>query len=309
MVSTADRFGADSKPSFNACRPRSQGTQIERAVRESPCVLACFDLLHFAGMNLRKAAYRDRTRWLAQAFLPIAHIQRIESSPDGERLYRASLDAGFEGVMAKRLSSCYEPGTRSNNWVKIKAVQSDEFYIGGYAEGRGNRAERFGSLLVGTPTKGKKLKYAGRVGTGFDERLLNDLKKRFDKLKTDQPPFTAKPPVDRPTTWLKLPVAEVKFASGPDGYLRAPVFLRLREDTAQGDKSDAKRDPKRSASRRVGVTNGGAARGTGRQKRRRRRARRAPSLTNLNRCCGKAKKRGIAPAKRDFCAARRVSPI
>ncbi len=228
-------LGADGKPSFNALQNRAQlktDADIARALRETTCVLVCFDLLHFAGMNLRRASYRDRARWLSQVFLPMPHLQRIESSRDGESLYRACIEAGFEGVLAKRLASAYEPGRRSNQWVKVKAVRSEEFYIGGYAQGRGSRADRFGSLLVGTPARAGKLQYAGRVGSGFDERLLNDLKQRFEKLKTDKPPFTEKPPLERPTTWLKPKlVAEIQFAEWtPDGHLRAPVFLRLRED-------------------------------------------------------------------------------
>ncbi|OGA25560.1 MAG: DNA ligase D [Betaproteobacteria bacterium RIFCSPLOWO2_02_FULL_65_24] len=231
-------LGPDGKPSFNALQNRAQlkaEAEIARAMQSSPCIYACFDLLHFDGMSLRKARYRDRTRYLAQCLMPTAHIQLIEASADGEALYRASLEAGFEGVVAKRLGSSYEAGTRSAAWVKVKAVQSDEFYIGGYAEGKGRRAERFGSLLVGKPVKGRsgKLQYAGRVGTGFDEQLLKTLHERFDTLKTAKPPFTEEPAVDRPTTWLKPKlVAEIKFAQWtPDGYLRAPVFLRLRDDT------------------------------------------------------------------------------
>jgi bifunctional non-homologous end joining protein LigD len=233
-------LGPDGKPSFNALQNRAQlktDTEITRAVKSSPCVLALFDLLHFAGMNLRKCAYRDRSRYLGQVFLPMPHIQRIEASVEGDALYRASLDAGFEGVVAKRAASAYEPGERSASWQKVKAVQSAEFYIGGYAEGKGSRADRFGALLLGTPVKdgkkGLRLKYCGRVGSGFDQELLDDLHRRFDELETGEPPFTEMPPTDRPTTWLKPRlVAEVKFAEWtPDGHLRAPVFLRLRDDT------------------------------------------------------------------------------
>ena len=125
-------LGSDGKPSFNALQNRAQvkgDAEIERAAGASPCIFACFDLLHFAGMNLRKAPYSDRRRYLAQVLLPTPQIQRIHASDDGETLYCASLAAGFEGVVAKRLSSPYEPGTRSANWAKVKAVQSAEFYI------------------------------------------------------------------------------------------------------------------------------------------------------------------------------------
>jgi bifunctional non-homologous end joining protein LigD len=228
-------LGPDGKPSFNALQNRAQlksDAEIARAVQAAPCIFALFDVLHYAGMDLRRAPYRDRARYLSQIFLPQPHLQRVEAGARGPELYRAALEAGFEGAVAKRVDGVYEPGARVRHWVKVKAVQTEEFYIGGYAEGRGSRADRFGSLLVGTPENNGKLKYAGRVGSGFDERLLNELRARFDALKTARHPFTEKPPLERPTTWLKPElVAEIKFAEWTaDGHLRAPVFLRLRED-------------------------------------------------------------------------------
>jgi bifunctional non-homologous end joining protein LigD len=242
-------LGEDGKPSFNALQNRAQlktDAEIRRAIASTPCIYACFDLLHFAGMNLRKAAYRDRVRYLSQVFLPQPHVQRIEPGTDGQALYDAALAAGFEGAVAKRADSTYEAGERSRQWMKRKAVESREFYIGGYAQGKGSRAERFGSLLVGTPVAGANgkvpvLEYAGRVGSGFDEKLLADLQQRFDRLKTDKPPFTTRPPVERPTTWLEPRlVAEIKFAEWtPDGHLRAPVFLRLRDDVTPQPRAPA----------------------------------------------------------------------
>jgi bifunctional non-homologous end joining protein LigD len=228
-------LGEHGKPSFNALQNRAQlknENEIERAAAAVTCIFVCFDLLHFAGISLRNAPYQDRVRYLDQCLLRAPRIQRIESSADGQALYRAAIDAGFEGTVAKRKTSLYRPGTRSREWIKVKAAQSAEFFIGGYAEGKGSRADRFGALLVGLPTRNRKLKYAGRVGTGFDERLLAELRKRFDTLATRASPFTHQPPIERPTTWLKPKlVAEIRFAERtPDGLLRAPVFLRLRDD-------------------------------------------------------------------------------
>lgn len=245
------------RPSFNALQNRAQlktEAEIARAARTTPCVLACFDLLHFGGMNLRNAAYADRARYLSQVLLPQPHVQRIESGSDGDALYRAALEAGFEGVVAKRAGGIYEPGVRVRHWVKRKAVQSDEFYIGGYAAGKGSRAERFGSLLVGQRVKGGKLEYLGRVGSGFDEAALDRLKARFNQLRRDQHPFTERPPEERATTWLKPElVAEIQYAERtPDGRLRAPVFLRLRDDVRPGIPAE----PRRTAAGKKGAAPG-----------------------------------------------------
>jgi bifunctional non-homologous end joining protein LigD len=155
---------------------------------------------------------------------------------DGELVFKAAIENGLEGVIAKRTDSIYEPGKRSKRWLKIKGTLSDEFVIGGFSAGQGNRAGTFGALLLGQYNKGK-LVYTGHVGTGFDEPLLNDLLKKLAELKTETMPFKDKPPLNAPTTWVRPELAaEVKFAQRTDeGLLRAPVFLRLREDKPPGE--------------------------------------------------------------------------
>ncbi len=226
---------ADGRPSFNALQNRAQlkgAAQIAAAQRDAPAVLMCFDLLHFAGRNLRPAAYDDRRRYLAQCLLPAAHVQLVHASPDAQGLYGAALEHGFEGVLAKRRDSPYEPGRRSRAWLKHKAAQSAEFLIGGYTRGNGAR-EPLGALLLGYH-EGKALRYAGHVGSGLDDRLIATLLERTAKLRRGTSPFATEPPLHRPTTWLKPQlVAEVRYSEWtPAGLLRAPVFLRLREDVA-----------------------------------------------------------------------------
>ena len=215
-------FDADGKPSFNAMQNRT--ALNERAV------FYCFDLLHFAGANLRDAPYADRRRYLAQCVLPSARVQLVVATEDGVALHGAALNAGFEGVIGKRKGSRYEPGKRSGAWLKVKAFNSAEFVIGGYTEGKGSRAP-LGSVLVGT-WEGSKLAFASHVGSGFDDESLPVLKARLEKLETKTCPFVTKPELHSPTTWVKPElVAEVKFQNWTDdGRLRAPVFLRLRED-------------------------------------------------------------------------------
>ncbi len=223
------------RPSFHALQNRAQlksPAQIEAARRETPVVLVCFDLLHFAGLNLRAAPYLDRRRYLSQCLLPAAHLQLVHTSADAGELYEAALKSGFEGIVAKRIDSSYQAGQRSRSWLKIKAAKSSEFLVGGFTRGKGAR-EPLGALLLGY-WEGKELRYAGHVGSGLDDEIIATLLKRAAKLERASSPFTGKPPLHRPTTWLKPQlVAEVTFSEWtPAGALRAPVFVRLREDIA-----------------------------------------------------------------------------
>lgn len=243
---------AAGRPSFNALQNRAQlktPREIAAAERDTPAVFYCFDLLHFAGLDLRQAAYSDRRRYLAQCLLPSPHVQRVHASEDGVALHAAALAQGFEGVMAKRRDSPYEAGRRSAAWLKIKPTHSAEFVIGGHTRGKGARAP-LGALLLGYWKKGQ-LHYAGHVGSGLDDTTLTQLKQRFEPLETERHPFADAPPLHRATTWLRPEtVAEVKFADWtPDGYLRAPVFLRLREDV--DPKSVRRSAPKRAMPNRA----------------------------------------------------------
>jgi bifunctional non-homologous end joining protein LigD len=226
-------FDADGKPSFNALQNRVQlksARELAAADLNAPAVYSCFDLLHFAGADLRAAPYRDRRRYLAQCLLPGKLVQLVHASDDGVALHEAALAAGFEGVIGKRKDSRYESGRRSAAWIKVKPTQSAEFVIGGFTQGRGAR-ESMGALLVGY-WQGKKLHFASHVGSGFDDRMLAKMKAALAPLARKTCPFADRPELPNPTTWVepKL-VAEVKFHSWTeDGHLRAPVFLRLRDD-------------------------------------------------------------------------------
>jgi bifunctional non-homologous end joining protein LigD len=226
-------FEASGKPSFNALQNRFQlktPRDIAAAEKSTPVVFYAFDLLHFAGVNLRKAPYADRRRYLAQCVLPSAQIQLVHAAEDGVELYAAALASGFEGVIGKRRQSKYEAGKRSASWVKVKSTRSADFVVGGYTKGKGSRAP-LGALLVGY-WEGAKLHYASHVGSGFDDRNLADVQARLLALKRTGNPFVEKPELHSPTVWVEPEVvAEVKFQDWTkDGFLRAPVFLRLRDD-------------------------------------------------------------------------------
>ncbi len=227
-------FGPDGKPSFGALQDRAQlktAREIAAAEQATPTAYVCFDLLHFAGVNVRAAGYETRRRYLEQCLLPSARVQLVHADDDAETLYEAALASGFEGIMAKRRDSPYLPGKRTKGWLKIKATQSAEFVVGGYTKGKGSRAP-LGALLLGLPQGKEKLRYVGHVGSGFDATTLADLKGRVASLTSAKCPFTETPPANGPATWLEPRlVAETQFAGWTDaGLLRAPVFLRLRDD-------------------------------------------------------------------------------
>jgi bifunctional non-homologous end joining protein LigD len=181
-------------------------------------------------------------------------VQLVHTSADAPALYAAALDAGFEGIVAKRRDSLYQPGRRSSAWLKIKAVNTSEFVIGGYTQGKGARTE-LGSLLLGQWQDGE-LQYVGHAGSGLGGDGFDDLRERLAKLATKRCPFASKPPLHRPTTWVEPElVAEIEFAGWtPDRYLRAPVFLRLRDDLAAHTVQAAR--PTRRANRRLMTPHG-----------------------------------------------------
>ena len=215
-------FDASGKPSFGAMQ--NCGSAAERAV------FYCFDLLYFAGVDLRRAPYADRRRYLAQCLLPSPWVQLVHAVEDGVALHEAAMATGLEGVVGKRKNSTYEAGKRSTAWLKVKATNSADFVIGGYTKGKGARAP-LGALLLGY-WHGKKLRFASHVGSGFDDKTLARTKKLLEPLQRKTSPFADKPELNAPTTWVEPKmVAEVRFQGWTDDHhLRAPVFLRLRDD-------------------------------------------------------------------------------
>ncbi len=226
-------FDADGKPSFNALQDRaSRKTPTDVALGEQsiPVVMYCFDLLHFAGIDLTRHAYEERRRYLSQCLLPSPLVQRVHVAEDGVALHAAAVASGFEGVVGKRRDSRYEPGRRTAAWLKVKPTQTGEFVVGGFTRGKGARTP-LGALIVGYHAD-DALHYASHVGSGFDDRTLADLTRRVSKMKTDVCPFAQVPEQNGVPTWVAPSlVAEVSYHSfTDDGRLRAPVFLRMRDD-------------------------------------------------------------------------------
>ena len=142
---------------------------------------------------------------------------------------RRSLPDGWEGLIAKRLGTPYV-STRSRDWLKLKCTRAQELVIGGFTAPRGSRTD-LGALLVGH-FDGDRLRYAGKVGTGFTRATLRELAERLAPLERDTSPFEPEKGIPRAATWVEPElVAQIAFMEWtPDGRLRHPSFLGLRFD-------------------------------------------------------------------------------
>jgi bifunctional non-homologous end joining protein LigD len=189
-----------------------------------------FDLLFFDGYDTTRLSLRDRKALLRKA-LKFRGPLRLTAhrTEKGEKFHREACKAGLEGLIAKNAESEYVH-TRSRDWLKFKCVNEQEFVIGGYTDPQGSRMG-FGALLVGY-YKGKQLKYAGTVGTGYDDKLLRDLGKRLRKIEKDDPPFSKDSLPKKNVHWVRPRlVGQVGFTEWTgDGKLRHPRFKGLRRD-------------------------------------------------------------------------------
>ena len=203
-----------------------------------------FDLLYLDGYDLRPVRLSDRKALLHAVLAPLAGLEEVAVFDDGLSLFRAAQTQGLEGVVAKRRDSVYEPGKRVRSWLKVKTSQSDEFVIVGYTAGSGRRTETLGSLILGWRDARGKLRYAGHVGTGFDEAGLAEMLARLQPLRRETSPLDE--PVPRGGSasrtggkgyWVEPTlVAEIKYAERTeDGRLRHPVFMRVRDDKPASD--------------------------------------------------------------------------
>ncbi|HEX2435040.1 MAG TPA: hypothetical protein VHI76_00135, partial [Solirubrobacterales bacterium] len=152
---------------------------------------------------------------------------------EGKSLLEASRERGLEVIIAKRLESVYVPGRRTKEWIKVKNVRSQEMVIGGWLPGKGRREDMIGALVVGyyQPDGERRLRYAGKVGTGFTEEDLRRLAERLEPLRRDDSPFEGRQP-PRETVFVEPRlVAEIDFAEWTSaGTLRHPSFKGLRDD-------------------------------------------------------------------------------
>lgn len=223
----------EARPSFQRLQQRARLTRwrdIERAAVRLPAVYFVFDLLGFEGYDLRALPLIDRKRVLRQILPragPIRFADHVEDR--GEALYDQVLQTGLEGLVAKKASSVYRAG-RSANWQKIRAARSGDFAVVGFTEPKGSRVG-FGALHLGY-ISGSKLLYAGRVGTGFNDAQLEEIRARLQPARRPEPAFAGTAPKGSEHAWVEpRMVAEVRYTEWTDaGQLRHPVFVRFRDD-------------------------------------------------------------------------------
>mgnify|MGYP001450524113 FL=1 len=211
---------AEGRPSFELMQQHA--TQV---------AYYAFDVLSVDGHDTIGLPYEQR-RGLITGLLETAPNWMVPAHRvgDGAALVAATIERGLEGVMAKRLGSVYVPGKRTPNWRKVKNRHTVRVVIGGYTPGTGNRGTTFGALLVGV-LEPDGLRFAGGVGTGFNQRTLSDLSATLRSLRSDSCPFASLPPREysRNAIWVRPELhAEVEIAEFTnEGYVRHSSFIGL----------------------------------------------------------------------------------
>jgi bifunctional non-homologous end joining protein LigD len=219
--------------SFARLQQRMQLRDPVRARRSQvPIHLYLFDCLFYEGIDLTGLPLIDRKAVLRDVVWYDDPIRFTPHRTTGSAaMLRDACEQGAEGIIAKRADSRYV-SARSTDWLKLKCVRQQEFVIGGYTAPQGSR-ERLGALLVGY-YDGKALRYAGKVGTGYDRRTLEQLHQRLLPLHRPASPFVEGPAPAGDIQWVtpKL-VAQIGFSEWTSaGLLRHPRFLGLRDDKA-----------------------------------------------------------------------------
>ncbi|MGH3677549.1 MAG: ATP-dependent DNA ligase [Mycobacterium sp.] len=216
-------------PSFGEMQNRAQSTRVE---------YWAFDILHLDGRSLLRAKYSDRRR-LLEALAEGGGLIVPELLPgDGPEALEHARKHRWEGVVAKKRNSTYQPGRRSSSWIKDKIWNTQEVVIGGWRQGEGGRSSGIGALMLGIPDDGG-LHFAGRVGTGFTEKELTKLKNMLKPLHTDESPFNTRLPTQdaKGVTFVRPElVGEVRYSERTtDGRLRQPSWRGLRPDKDPAD--------------------------------------------------------------------------
>src|SRR6185503_9172023 len=206
---------------------------------KTPATYYVFDILYDDGKNLENLGYLER-RQILDSILKTNDTIRISEyiEEKGTQILASSKELNLEGIVAKHKKSVYREGIRSRDWLKIKNTKTQDCVIIGYSRGLGSRESHFGSLVLAVYSpKEKKLKFAGHVGTGVNDQSLAEIYEKLKRLESNSRPVDRIPYLNRETKWLKpILIAEVKFDEWtPDGILRAPVFLRLRDDKKPED--------------------------------------------------------------------------
>jgi DNA ligase D-like protein (predicted ligase) len=196
-----------------------------------PVYFYLFDILYSGGTDVRPQPLRERKDLLRGQLAFRDPLRYTEyRTGDGVAYWKQACQDGWEGIIAKRADAPYRAG-RSKDWLKFKCVTGQEFVIGGYTDPRGARSG-FGALLLGYYDSDGRLVYAGKVGTGFDERTLRALHDELASLERKDPPFQRGKLPKSGVHWVRPRlVAQIAFSEWTsDGMLRHPRFQGLRRD-------------------------------------------------------------------------------
>lgn len=236
-------LNGSNRPDFGLLQQRINLTgaaEIRRLSESVPVHYLVFDILERDGTSLVRRGYDERRRILDETVHASDHdrVQVPPAFPGGlEEAVARSLELGLEGVVAKERDSTYAVGARSRAWIKIKHHRTQEVVVGGWRPGNGRRAGTIGSLLVGIPD-GDRVRYVGRVGTGFRDRDLAEISRRLEPRARVRPTLAEVPTADaRDAHWV-VPdlVGEVEFAEWTSGgHLRQPSWRGWRPDKSPGE--------------------------------------------------------------------------
>jgi bifunctional non-homologous end joining protein LigD len=231
-------FDEEGRPDFQRLQGRmhlASASAIRRRMTDTPVTYVIFDLLYVDGRLLLDLPYEQRRAELEALELDGERWQTPRyHRGDGSALLEATREQNLEGIVAKRLDSRYVPGRRTRAWLKVKNLATQELVIGGWLPGEGRREGTIGALAVGyyeTENGGLRLRYAGRVGTGFTEKTLQDLSKRLEPLARESSPFDGRQPPKQTRFVEPRLVAEIEFREWTHARtLRAPSYKGLRDD-------------------------------------------------------------------------------
>jgi bifunctional non-homologous end joining protein LigD len=211
---------------------------IDHLAETKPAAIVLFDILVDGPDILLKEPWTTRRKHLERVLRRRTNdrVRLSESIPaDGHEMLERVRRDGWEGVIAKRTSSTYDPGVRSKSWLKLKVEHRQEFVIGGWTEPRNTR-EHIGAILLGY-FQGNRFIYVGHTGGGFTREGLKDMHRRLARLERKTPPFERPPRTNERAHWTRPEVVvEVKFNEWTaDGKLRQPIFLGVRDDKPARD--------------------------------------------------------------------------
>jgi bifunctional non-homologous end joining protein LigD len=234
------------RPSFQRLQKRAllqRATDVARAVLDLPATFYAFDFVAFEDFDLRPLPLVERKRLLKSVLPPPGPLRFVDHVLEqGEALYDEVSRLRLEGIVARRARAPYRAG-RSPDWLKIRVDRTDDFVVVGFTEPGGDR-QGFGALHLAEYEEGR-LVYAGRAGTGFDDRLLKATRARLEALRRSDPPCAGPLPRGREHAWVEPEiVCEVRYKEWTEEQLlRQPVFLRFRDDKPPEDcRREARRE-------------------------------------------------------------------